>query len=325
MFLHEHPEFENLIENTARELDIKNIGLVEKDYWIMHSLWVLQQNKFNFHLKGGTSLSKGFNCIHRFSEDIDIHIEPQETLCGFKVYTEKNHYKKTNHNKSRKLFFDWVTKTLNENSYGLTSVEREEEFDDPSGKYKNGGIRLYYNSIFPTVSGLKDGILLEVGFGRIAPNQPINISSWAYEKAANITNLNLTDNQVYKVACYEPKYTFVEKLQAIIRKFRLYKEQDKNSTLPQNFIRHYYDLYQLIERDDVKEFIATDEYNTFKKEHFGNKDNIVIKNSEAFKLSDPQDRKIFDDAYIRSENLYYKGRPSFQQILDRINQDIERL
>lgn len=50
--------------------------VVEKDYWIMHGLWGLQAQGFVFELKGGTSLSKGFGVIHRFSEDIDIRIEP---------------------------------------------------------------------------------------------------------------------------------------------------------------------------------------------------------------------------------------------------------
>jgi predicted nucleotidyltransferase component of viral defense system len=325
MFLHNHPEFKNLIENTARQFNIKNIGLVEKDYWLMHSIWLMQQQGFNFHLKGGTSLSKGFGCIHRFSEDIDIHIEPQESQCGFKVYTGKNHDKKVFHIESRKLFYNWITKKLNDNLNGIAKVERDEEFDDPSGRYKNGGIKLYYNSIFPLIDGVKEGILLEVGFGRIAPNQPRNITSWAYEKAADIASLVITDNRAYNVACYEPKYTFVEKLQAVVRKFRLYKEKDEASVLPKNFIRHYYDLYQLIEREDVQSFIATNEYHNFKQEHFGKTDDIVIKNSDAFKFSDQKDRIIFDDAYSRSENLYYKGRPNFQQILDRINQDIEKL
>ena len=40
----------------------------------MHCLWGLQQQGFQFELKGGTSLSKGFGIIERFSEDIDIQI-----------------------------------------------------------------------------------------------------------------------------------------------------------------------------------------------------------------------------------------------------------
>lgn len=324
MFLHEHPEFKNLIENTAIDHNIKLISLVEKDYWLMHVIWSMQQLGLNFHLKGGTSLSKGYECIHRFSEDIDIHIEPDEKKCGFKVYFGKNH-ESSKHRESRKNFFDWICNELNGNITGIIKVERDKEFDDPSGKYKNGGIRLFYNSNFLSVGGLKEGILLEVGFGRIAPNLPNTISSWAFEKANNFTGLEITDNRATNVACYEPRYTFVEKLQAVVRKYRLYKEKQDNATLPSNFIRHYYDLYQLIERDDVQKFIGTEEYNNFKLEHFGKSDDVVIAKSDAFKFSDPNDRKIFDQAYTRSEDLYYQGRPGFQEILDRINKDINKL
>ncbi|WP_425485263.1 nucleotidyl transferase AbiEii/AbiGii toxin family protein [Burkholderia guangdongensis] len=40
----------------------------------MQCLWGLQAQGFQFELKGGTSLSKGFGIIHRFSEDIDIRM-----------------------------------------------------------------------------------------------------------------------------------------------------------------------------------------------------------------------------------------------------------
>jgi len=42
----------------------------------MHALWGLQRLGFRFELKGGTSLPKGHGLIHRFSEDIDILIQP---------------------------------------------------------------------------------------------------------------------------------------------------------------------------------------------------------------------------------------------------------
>jgi hypothetical protein len=77
--LHDEPDFADLLAVTGRNLGI-DPSLVEKDYWIMHALWGLQQLGKTFELKGGTSLSKGFGLIHRFSEDIDIRIEPDKTL-----------------------------------------------------------------------------------------------------------------------------------------------------------------------------------------------------------------------------------------------------
>src|SRR2546422_4181396 len=69
-YLHSHPQFADLIRIVAREKLIAP-ALVEKDYWIMHCLYGLQQLGMKFELKGGTSLSKGFQIINRFSEDID--------------------------------------------------------------------------------------------------------------------------------------------------------------------------------------------------------------------------------------------------------------
>src|SRR5215470_14003362 len=74
-YLHNHPEFADLIRIVADERGI-DPALVEKDYWIMHCLYGLQRLGLAFQLKGGTSLSKGHQAIERFSEDIDILIEP---------------------------------------------------------------------------------------------------------------------------------------------------------------------------------------------------------------------------------------------------------
>lgn len=110
MYLHNHTDFKDLIEITADNKKITDHYLVEKDYWIMHCLYGLSQFGLNLELKGGTSLSKAFEIIHRFSEDIDIKIEPDKNIVRFKVYTGKNH-EENKHNKSRKKYFDWLAKT----------------------------------------------------------------------------------------------------------------------------------------------------------------------------------------------------------------------
>jgi len=74
-YLHHHRDFKDLIMIVSEEKGIDPV-LVEKDYWVMHGLYGLQQAGYQFELKGGTSLSKGYQVIDRFSEDIDIHIHP---------------------------------------------------------------------------------------------------------------------------------------------------------------------------------------------------------------------------------------------------------
>ena len=88
MFLHELPDAKDLFQVISDERSISP-SIVEKDYWVMHALWGLQQ-QHDFELKGGTSLSKGFNLINRFSEDIDVQVHPKPEL-NLKIW--KNHDK----------------------------------------------------------------------------------------------------------------------------------------------------------------------------------------------------------------------------------------
>lgn len=321
LFIHEHPNFKELLEITAQNKNSIDPYLVEKDYWIMHCLWGLKHLGFEYHLKGGTSLSKGYQCIHRFSEDIDIKIEPNKDKCGFEVYSGKNHDKQKQI-ESRKNYFDWLSNNISHKITGIINVERDYTFDDSN--YRSGGIRLHYESYFSKTEGLKEGVLLEVGFDRTAPNQPITISSWALDYALE-KDVPVKDNKALNVDCYEPKYTFVEKLQAVVKKFRQYKSATGNkASLPANFIRHYYDLYQLLERQDVKKFIGTEEYQQFKKERFKS-DDTKVSNSDAFTLSDSNDKAVFQKEYDRSSGLYYKGRPTLDEILKKFSEYLTKL
>jgi len=82
-YLHDRGDFKTLLEVTASKEKIDDPSLVEKDYWIMHFLYGIQKAGLSFELKGGTTLSKGYGIIHRFSEDIDLRIEPVEKLTGW--------------------------------------------------------------------------------------------------------------------------------------------------------------------------------------------------------------------------------------------------
>jgi hypothetical protein len=61
-FVHDDPEFDALLLIVADRRRLAP-GLVEKDYWVTHTLWALQTTGLDVWFKGGTSLSKGFNLI----------------------------------------------------------------------------------------------------------------------------------------------------------------------------------------------------------------------------------------------------------------------
>jgi hypothetical protein len=175
-YLHHHKDFPALIRIVAEEKGI-DPALVEKDYWIMHCLYGLQKGGFDFELKGGTSLSKGFKVIDRFSEDLDIQINPPP---GHPVKANRSHTKEA-HRQGRKAYYDELAGKIKVD--GIDSVERDNAFDGLP-HYFSGGIRLRYKSHTPAFEDLKEGVLLEAGFDDVTPNIQKDISSWMYDHAA---------------------------------------------------------------------------------------------------------------------------------------------
>ncbi len=311
-FLHQLDDFRDLLGVVSREKKIQP-QLIEKDYWIMHSLYGLQQQGFDFELKGGTSLSKGYKIIQRFSEDIDLRIDPPASM---EVKTGINHTKDA-HRESRRRFFDYLAATIDIN--GIIEVGRDHDFDN--GTLMSAGIRLIYPEQFTSFGGLKSGILLELGFDDTTPNEKIDISSWAVDKAFDV-GIDVIDNRAIGVKCYHPAYTFVEKLQAVSTKFR---QQQARGTFPINFLRHYYDIYCLLGDARVQEFIGTEIYEQRKQKRFPSADNRDISTNEAFLLSDPSVMRMYESQYAETRGLYYAEMVELRTILDRLQENIHRL
>ncbi len=306
MFLHDLPDSKELFLVVSEEKAI-NPSIVEKDYWVMHALWGLQQQGFDFELKGGTSLSKGFDIIHRFSEDIDIQIYPPMAL---ELKSGKNHNKE-NHIESRRKFFDGLANQL---EIPDLIFRRDHEFDDVS-KMCSAGIRGTYPSHFPSLMALKEGVLFKVGFDKTTPYDFRNISSWAYEKAI-LSGVKIINNQANRVKCFLPEYALIEKLQAISTQYRVNRKNNIES--PVNFIRHYYDVYQLLNTERVKKFLRTPEYQTYKIEKFDTLDEPDITKNPAFQLSLQGEMAKFSALYQKKTEIYFGEVPPFEKIIATI-------
>jgi len=300
-FLHQRPEFAEVIEAVSKQNNIAP-QLVEKDYWLMHVLWAVQNCGLLYELKGGTSLSKGWGIIDRFSEDIDIKIFPPKSL---QVFSGKNH-SKPKHRESRQAYFEWLLGelTIAESTY----IQRDTSFDDHD--LRNAGFRVGYQSLYPAFAGVKTDVLLEVGFDTTTPNEPHDISSWAYDLAVS-GGLDVYDNRAKNVPCYLPEYTFVEKLSAISKKYH----QEVSGKSVQNFTRHYYDIYQLLQQERVVEFIGTTEYQAHKSFRFRKSDEMNLKMNPAFTLPDQEVRARYSERLAASSGLYFRGQPTIEEIL----------
>ena len=112
-------ERQTILANVAEEKGIDD-NAVEKDFWVSMALKAIfnSPSSQGIVFKGGTSLSKGWGLIERFSEDCDLAID--RTVLGFeKELTKKQ---RTNLRKETKNFVDntlvsEVDKYLNE--FGL--------------------------------------------------------------------------------------------------------------------------------------------------------------------------------------------------------------
>jgi hypothetical protein len=291
--------------------------LIEKDYWLMHVLYGLKLAGYVFELKGGTSISKGYHIIDRFSEDIDIYIHPQDEFADIETNLHKV---KKSHIQKRKDFYDYLANSIK--IEGIIKIERDVLFDNQD-TYKSGGIRLYYDSLTEEVEGIKQGILLEAGFDDITPNEPLTLSSWAYDKAAQTSGIEIIDNRAKNIPCYHPGYTFIEKMQTIATKFRNEQESGKEGS---NLMRQYYDLYSLLSNQKVLDFIDTEEYHKHKIRRFPKKDfEIPTAKNEAFVLNNLELRERFRKRYEATKSLYYKGQPAFDDVLMRIRKYLKSI
>ena len=86
------------------------------------------------------------------------------------------------------------------------------------------------------------------------------------------------------------------------------------------------DVACLLEHDMVKSFIGSDDYHAHKVTRFPQEDlRMSLDKNEAFLLSDPNIRALYQENYEATSGLYYKSQPSFQSLLDTIQNVLQKL
>ena len=196
---------------------------------------------------------------------------------------------------------------------GIVDVKYDPSASDK--KARNAEIVLQYGKDNHNDT-LKEGILLEVRFYNAKPFVEKNISSWIYDLASDM-KLKFRDNRANAIKCYKPEYTLVEKLQAISKKFR---QQQESGEMARNFLRHYYDIYKLLDLEEVRAFVGSKDYFEHKDSVFQNADEKNLANNQAFVMTNKEIRDYYTERYEESSILYYKGKPSFSEVLARISQ-----
>ncbi|WKN44469.1 nucleotidyl transferase AbiEii/AbiGii toxin family protein [Tunicatimonas pelagia] len=199
---------------------------VEKDAWVTLMLWAIfsSEHAEHFIFKGGTSLSKAFNLIKRFSEDIDLGVDREHL--GFDGNLSKGQV--------RKLRRACHTYVLSELSEMLKKRLAEYRLDDSLYEIAVENIQISdqnpetiqvnYKSLYEEVPYLPNRVLIEVSArSLIKPNQKANIQSLI--------------SQHYPDTLQK---TFLEKLILLHEEFQKPIENVRHIRMS----RHFYDIRQ---------------------------------------------------------------------------------
>ncbi len=237
---HDIKLFSGTLRSASGHLHIKP-EFVEKDYWITLVLSRLAKSKYVSEsvFKGGTSLSKGYNLIERFSEDVDIAIINDKAKTGNEI---KN-----------------IIRTIEKE---ITKDLTEIQMDDITSK----GSR-FRKSVFEYVSTEKGNannkLIVEINsFANPFPFQRMSIQSFVFDfliQTGNEHFIRQYNLQPFEVNVLSKEQTLLEKLVSLIR-FSF----DENPVMSiSGKIRHFYDLYFLMNNPECTAFVASD---LFKKQ-----------------------------------------------------------
>lgn len=282
MRLHEDKQlFADAINAASRPKDEGGLGIksifIEKDYWICRALQLMsagdKDGKAVF--KGGTSLSKAFGIGARFSEDIDIAIAEAWTLSGNQL---KNLIRRTAKN---------MTEGLDEIVIpGVTS----------KGSHYHKAFYAYPRAVETTSAGaIKAGqILVEINsFANPYPSQECTISSFLTDfihQTGNDDIIEKYDMQPFSVTVLDKRRTLAEKLVSLLR----CSLASQPMPLLSAKIRHFYDLFFLLQDSEVKAYLQTDAFPSDLK-------SLFLHDQQAFDKPEGWQDKSFSDSPLLND------------------------
>lgn len=229
--------------NQVTEFTGLPVVAIEKDWWVTLALNACFSLSYSEHIifKGGTSLSKAWNLIERFSEDIDLAMDRK--FWGFEGDISKTQIQKLRTKSCefistvfvedlKKVFTEW--NSINECSIIAQHVKNHDK--DPQI------IEIHYKSVFETSDYLPQKVLIEVGSRSLTePTAPKAINSIL---GSQFPDLSFADKP-FNIAVVLPQRTFLEKV------FLLYEEfsQAPEKIRVHRLTRHLYDLEKLMDTE----------------------------------------------------------------------------
>ena len=226
--------------------------IIEKDWWVVQTLRLISKMNIAEHtvFKGGTSLSKAWRLIDRFSEDIDLAINRE--FFGFSGEISRTQIGKLKNASNKYISNDFMFSLRksfeNEGIRGIQlSIADLKALDDDPVKIE---------VVYPTVTGyssyVQPRVLLEIGSRSLI--EPATFRSFRSLIGQTYPNLPFADEDV-TIRCVNPERTFLEKI------FLLHEEHQrpKEKMKIKGKSRHFYDIYRISKTPYADKAIADKE------------------------------------------------------------------
>ena len=309
-------EREVLFQNTAAKLGM-NAAIIEKDFWVCLTLDYLFHNckwKKAFAFKGGTSLSKVYSLIDRFSEDIDLILDWRTIGYSYdEPWNERSNTQqlKFNEESSQRVFQylkDDFLPVFKGDIGDLINTDISAYIDDNDP----GTVKFAYPRTFETPSILQE-ICLEIGaLAAWTPTQYAYIQSYAAQCYPSVFQQAST-----QILTTTAERTFWEK--ATILHQEAYRPE--TSKIPERYSRHYYDLYCMANKGIFEKAMLQDDLliqvAEFKRKFYPRKwaryEEARIGTLKLVPASHSMDRLRAD--YARMKAMIYGDYPDFDTIM----------
>lgn len=228
---------------------------IEKDWWVTMVLRALFASEFaeHFSFKGGTSLSKCFRLINRFSEDVDIAVNRE--FLGFSGELSKtqvsDRLRRASCDFSRNRLPAELEKQLI--ALGIPKSEFEVKVNITSVTTTDPEIiEIEYSSVFNEENYVRNKVLVEVsGRSMNEPTESVEVSSIIGEL---LPNAPYTDKP-FTLTAVSPKRTFLEKACLLHEEFA----QNTRAVRSDRMSRHIYDLERMMSCGIAEEALADTE------------------------------------------------------------------
>lgn len=316
MILHQNlTEFVKAVNFTAETMGIKSI-YVEKDYWVTFALFTIFNNEIGRDtvFKGGTALSKCYNMVDRFSEDIDLVVLRREGESNNKLTTKIRTISDVVNKVLPEVTIEGITQKMGMNR--KTAHSYNKEFRGDFGQ-------------------VRDAIVVEsTWLGYFEPYTTKSIVSFVGQMMLDNRQSDFAKENgllPFELLVLEPIRTICEKIMSLVR--FSYSENPIEDLKKK--IRHTYDLHQLLQQAEFSKFLHSEAFDCMLLK-VANDDVASFKNNNKWLIYHPNEALIFKDlenvwtdlktVYNGDfKNLVYGELPKEESVLETLKMIQERM